>query len=119
MLRQRKAVHALMQWAVEICYKKVHRRFRQSISYNFPTFHSTVLEFCKQSIPTHIWHLIIVLQGRTMKYQGLFYILCGIKMRALTITYSLPQGNGSETTDFKSITPDAYVMFYLNISSLC
>jgi hypothetical protein len=38
---QRKAVHALMQWAVEICYKEFHRRLRQSVPHNFPTFRST------------------------------------------------------------------------------
>jgi hypothetical protein len=105
------------QWAVEICYKKLHRRFRQSVPYNFPTFQSTVLEFeISQTIHpnTHTCHPII-LRGKTGKYQGLYYILCGVKTRALTITYysKLPQ-QGLETQPSISLLADMYVMSHLN-----
>ena len=79
----------------------------------FPTFPSTRVSqlFHKQSVPTHTCHLIILWgTRRTRNYQGLcyYYNLCGVKTRALTIIYSSPQGQGSETQS--SISPDAYVM---------
>jgi hypothetical protein len=59
-----------------------------------------------------------MLRGRTRTYlgQGLYYILCGVETRALTITYSLPQVQGSETQ--LSISPDVYVMSHLNFTVL-
>jgi hypothetical protein len=58
----------------------------------------------------------MILRGRTREHQGLYYILCGVKTRALTVTYSLPQVQGSETQLL--INPDAYVMSCLNVISL-
>jgi hypothetical protein len=47
------------------------------------------------------------------KYQGLYYILCGVKTGALTITYSLPQGQGHGSETQPSISPDTYIMSHL------
>ena len=51
------------QWALEICYKKFHRRFHQSVPYSFPKFQSTVLEFRKQSVDEMLLRNAIKVSG--------------------------------------------------------
>jgi hypothetical protein len=102
---------------VEIWY---NRQFRQSLSYNYPTFRSS--RGFANNLSQHKRHTIQYFDGGrpSIKVSFAFYVLCSVKTQTkalTTVTCCSPELQDSETRP--SISSAAYVMSCLNSISLC